>query len=433
MQITENRRAPTIRSRLGDFGLALASGGVLLFCVCSPLSIAASEIASGVAFLGLVIGFASGGIRYRPTPLDLPLLIFVIVDVASLLTAVDRQRSARSILGDWILLYAPIFMQSFRGSRDVRRAFTALVVSSTFAAVYALWQMFAGQDLVRHHPLEATGSLYFATGFFGHHLTYGGHVLLTSLLATVLAIQAGGRGRPRIVIGRGLGALVQLGAVIASFARTAWIGFAAGVAAASLASRGTVRRFAAAALVGAGALAFAFPAVRARLVSVAGFSDDPRTRLWRTAIRIWRDHPTLGAGHGAFGRLFPVYKVPGTYMATGHPHNDLLNILVQSGIMGVLAFAFIWIRYFRYVSRARKIAHADANDPRGGILLAGFVVGIGFLVGGLGQCFLNDEVVSMLIWLIVAGTIVVAREVTEEAREAALGMSPAAPTDPRGH
>jgi O-antigen ligase len=416
VQIIESLRNLHNPRSFGGIGPTLASAGVILFCFVSPLSIAAAQIAGGICLLALIFGFATGGMRYKTNPLDLPLLLFVAINFLSLLTAVDRGRSLHSIRGDWILLFLPMFAQSIRGVRDVRRATTALLAGATIAAIYAGWQMFAGRDLMRHKALEPIGSFYLGTAFFGHHLTYGGNALMTSLLAFVLASQAI-HARRRVLFARGGVALVQLGGIIASFARTAWIGFAAGILSTVLASRGAVRRIAVAAFVLAAGVGVAIPTIRERVFSIAGLADDPRVRLWGTAIRIWREHPILGAGHGSFGRLFESYKLPGTYMATGHPHNDILNILVQSGILGVLSFAIIWIRYFRFIARARRFSADDPRDPRGPLLLAGIVVPIGFLVGGLGQCYLIDEVVSMLICFFLAASIAMAREVLEDSNK----------------
>ncbi len=402
---------PTIRSRVGALGTLLTTGGLFLFCLASPVSIATSQIGWGICVLGLLIGFATGTRRYRPSPLDLPLLAYIIVDVASILTAVDRQRSAHQILGDWTLLYLPVFTQAFRDSRDVRRGYSLLLVTSTIVAGYAVWQMFFGKDLLRHHPLEPNGGLFLAIGLFGHHLTYGGNVLLTSLLAVVMASR-GGKTARAIAIRWGA-AMIQLAAVVATFARTAWVGIVAGVVSIAMTTRGAVRWISAAAFVAAAGFALLLPATRARVESIAGLGDDPRSRLWLTALRIWRDHPILGTGPGSFGPLFPFYKVPGWYMATGHPHNDFLNILVQSGIIGLLAFALIWVRYFRILWMARRLA--GPQDPRSAIILSGICIVIGFFAGAMGQCFLTDEEVGMLFWLIVAGSVVVAREMMEEA------------------
>lgn len=394
--------------RIGDLGAWLATAGAFAFAAFAPVSIAAFQLSAGVAFLGIVLAFASGRWTYRPTPIDLPLLIFVGVDLLSALFAVDRARSFRCIKGDWILIFLPIFAQAVRSSRDVRRAFRILLVSSTLVAAYAIVQMLTGVDPRRHRELEPVGGLFIAVGLFGHHLTYGGSVLITCSLAIALA--AGARS-PKERIAGGAAACVQIGGVIASFARTAWAGLLVAVAVIALSVRGWIRRAAIAAMVLGVAAAVAIPPIRMRLSDVLSFGDDPRVRLWRTALRIWAAHPILGAGPGSFKSLFPNFKVPGAYMATGHPHNDLLNILVQSGILGLAAFAFIWVRYFRELAGTRRRLADD--DPRKALLFAGIVVVIAFFVGGLGQCFLTDEEVGCVFWYFAAMGLVVAREVRD--------------------
>jgi O-antigen ligase len=394
--------------RIGDLGVAMATSGAFAFAAFAPISIAAFQMSAGIAFLGATLAIASGRWSYRRGPLDLPLLIFLAVDILSAVLAVDRARAFRCIRGDWIIAFLPIFTQALRTSRDVKRAFRILLVSSTLVAAYAILQMFGGRDILRDRGLEPIGPLYIATGLFGHHLTYGGSVLITASLAAAWLV---GAGSSRDRIAGGVTGLLQIGGVIASFARTSWAGLFVAIAAIALSVRGWIRRAAIVAILAGVAGALAIHPIRMRLAGVLSFGDDPRVRLWHTAIRIWEAHPILGAGPGSFKSLFAKYKVPGTYMATGHPHNDFLNILVQSGILGLAAFAFIWIRYFRTISSARgRIAD---NDPRRPLLLAGIVVVAAFFVGAMGQCFITDEEVGCLFWFFVAGSLVVAREVTD--------------------
>ena len=397
------------RTAYGGLGGWLAAWGAIAFAALSPVSYAGAQIACGASLLGLLLAFATGRLRYRPTPLDLPLLLFVGAELLSIVFSVHPARSLRCLRGDWILLFYPVFSQSLRRSRDVRRSFNALLVTSSIVASYSLWQMFTGKDLLRHRPLEPIGHWFIATGLFGHHLTYGGHVLITATAA--LALLVGARGAPAIALRTGSLAL-QLCGMLASFARTAWVGLIGGIAGMALAARGSARRLAVGLLSLLAAAAIALLPIRARLSSVLALHDEPRIRLWRTAIRIWKDHPIFGAGLGSFKTLFPIYKVPGTYMATGHPHNDALNILVHSGILGLMTFAFIWVRYFRFVGGTRR--HVSPQDPRNPLLLAGVLVPIAFFVGAMGQCFLTDEEVGTLFWFVVASSVAVAREVRDD-------------------
>lgn len=395
--------------RDGSLWARIALWGTFGFAAFSPFSIAGAQICWGIACLGLIVGLITRQIRYRPTPLDIPLVLFVVAEGLSIIFSVHPARSFRCWDGDWILLFFPVFAQSLRSSRDARRALTILLISSSLVAAYAIWQVFAGQDLIRGRALEPIGNWFVATGAFGHHLTYGGHILITCTLAFSLLIW---NLRGHDVGWRIATIILQLGGLVGSFARTAWIGFLGGVGLMILLARGLPRKLAALATALAVVAAFAVPAIRARLGDLWTFFDDPRVRLWHTAIRIWQDHPIFGAGLASYKTQFPLYKVPGEYYAHGHPHNDALNILVHSGILGLAAFVFVWVRYFRMVGGARKLLRPD--DARQALLLAAILVPAAFFLGGMGQCFLTDEEVGQTFWFVAAAFVAAAREVRDE-------------------
>ena len=402
--------APATR---GGIGLApwLVAAGTYVFAATATVSIAACEAGVVLAFVGVVVSLLLGRKRYRRTPLDLPLLLFAAAEVASLLVARDRAHAVRSLRGEWVLLFYPLFVQALDRGR-VRRACNLLVAVAGLVAIYAVWQTIFGVDLVRHRPLERIGGLHIAIGFFDHHLTYGGSVLITTLSSLGLSRLPAS---PAATGLRLASAAAQWLGLVVSFARTAWAGFLAATLGGSLVARGRARRVAVAALALGVLVAAVVPAIRERIGSPAALLDDPRVRLWHTALRIWVDHPILGAGMGAFKVLFPAYRVPGTYDATGNPHNEVLNILVNCGVVGLAAFGFLWVRFYRHAARAyRSLPAGDAARP---ILLAGMLVATGILVGGFGQCYLLDEEVAGLFWFVIAATMVTAETASAGAQD----------------
>ena len=166
----------------------MATWGAFAFAATSSFSIVAYEAAFGIAVLGLIFAFAARSLSYRRTACDIPLLTLVVADLLACAFSVHPAHSLRSMRGEWILLFYPVFAQTFRDTRTVRKALTILLVSSSLIAVYAIAQMFTGADLLRGRTLEPIGNLYIATGLFGHHLSYGGHVLITGTLALALAM-----------------------------------------------------------------------------------------------------------------------------------------------------------------------------------------------------------------------------------------------------
>jgi O-antigen ligase len=245
-----------------------------------------------------------------------------------------------------------------------------------------------------------------ATGFFGHHLTYGGSVLITACLTLGLVTAAPTWSRRRL-LGAALG--LQVGGVVVSLARTAWAGLVAAAFGLIPALRATHRRWGILALGTVILFAFLAPPVRQRIGPLRLVTDDPRVRLWQTALIIWGEYPVLGAGLGTYEILFPKYKVPGRYDATGNPHNESLGVLVSSGLIGFAAFVFLWFRFFG--ASIGGYRRTPRSDPRRALLLGGILSAVGLLAGGMGQCFLYDEEVATLFWLTAAGTMVTVLEV----------------------
>jgi O-antigen ligase len=419
-----------MRDRIRDNGIRFARYGVLGFAFFAPISIFAYEVAWGISVLGLLVALASGKMEWRRTPLDFPLFLFFSAEVVSILFSDHRQIGLRALKGEWVLLFYFVFAQVICDARLLRRAYGLLLLSSSCAAAYAIWQTFAGQDLLRNRPLGSISGFYVATGFFDHHLTFGGSILITAVLAMILAVTSR-NGGARV---RFSGALLLQGmAMLASFARTAWGGFFAAVLAMMFIFRGLLNRLALVGLAAGIVLVALAPPIRDRIGTLGAFLDDPRIRLWSTALRIWEDHPICGSGLGTYARLFAVYKVPGSYMNTGNPHNETLNILAGCGLLGVAAFVFLWVRFFRTAGTAYRALQVD--HPLRPLLLAGILIAIAILAGGMGQCFLLDEEVATPFWFAIAGTMVAAAEAKREkahAHDARIAEPPKSGHGPSG-
>jgi tetratricopeptide (TPR) repeat protein len=111
----------------------------------------------------------------------------------------------------------------------------------------------------------------------------------------------------------------------------------------------------------------------ATAVEVAHASFDPqsvalRTRIgyWRRGLRMWRAHPLFGVGAGNFPIAFPPYAEPGAtrdfvMTPTQQPrqaHNDVVERLADTGLVGLAAFFFL-IAATALVARRRL----RAGDP----------------------------------------------------------------------
>jgi O-antigen ligase len=127
-----------------------------------------------------------------------------------------------------------------------------------------------------------------------------------------------------------------------------------------------------------------------------------RTYMWRSGIAMWREHPWLGVGPGGVKREYRNYALAEASMKrTGHVHNSALQILVETGVAGLLAWLWLWAAF--YTEAVRLFRRLPPAAIRERTLVAGSIAAItGFLVAGMSEHNFGDSEVVMLAWMIMA-------------------------------
>ncbi|MBI4060604.1 MAG: O-antigen ligase family protein [Elusimicrobia bacterium] len=147
--------------------------------------------------------------------------------------------------------------------------------------------------------------------------------------------------------------------ILATLSRGAWLGALTGAALWLWLNRAEVaaqreRARALGAVLGLGlaaSLVLNHQAVRAR---VAVFLDPSETSasarlgLWAGALQMMRDQKGWGAGLDSFGFMSPRYETvkfregTGSLLLASYAHNELLQVGVTMGILGLAAYAWLW-------------------------------------------------------------------------------------------
>ncbi|MCZ7539076.1 MAG: O-antigen ligase family protein [Anaerolineae bacterium] len=185
-------------------------------------------------------------------------------------------------------------------------------------------------------------------------------------------------------------AALLLAGLIASWGRGAWLGF--GGAAAVMVCFAPRRRWQGVALIAAGVLlagglwlAGMLPAaVQARISSAFGdfvglqdvrgaplsdanFATVERLAHWQAAAEMASGHLWTGVGLGNYEVAYPNYALLRWPHALGHAHNDYLNILAETGLVGLAGYLLGWAWIVR--GTLRSLRH---HDP----LLRGLALGL---------------------------------------------------------
>jgi O-antigen ligase len=98
--------------------------------------------------------------------------------------------------------------------------------------------------------------------------------------------------------------------------------------------------------------------------------------IWRDAWAMFRAHPVTGVGLGAFETAFPIYSQSDGSLTVSAAHNDYLQILSESGLVGgVLAIWFMVVLLYLLAKAMRSRDHSvQAWALGGGTGMVGMMV-----------------------------------------------------------
>ena len=86
-------------------------------------------------------------------------------------------------------------------------------------------------------------------------------------------------------------------------------------------------------------------------VTDENFAVIERLAHWVAAIRMWEMAPWLGVGPGNYATVYPLVRLPRWEEALGHAHNIYLNVLGETGLVGLTAYLALWIGVVVWVWR----------------------------------------------------------------------------------
>ena len=311
----------------------------------------------------------------------LPLGLYLAANCCSLLPATDLNEAAKEILkwSEIALGALLVAAEARRGKKQMRLIIAAILLSGMVQAGIGLWQYGWRGEGPEHFRI--LGDHYRAYGSFEQPNPYSGFLGLIWPLALGLAWggiipwlsgesqrQKGTRFLQRLshIWGLVLIAGLCLTALYVSFSRGAWLGAAAALAAILFAlprRRLTGLLLLAATLAGGGVLVNSgyLPAnIAARLqpdqlaslttladarganINEENFSTLERAAHWQAALAMSRSSPWLGVGVGNYAVVYARFALINWPQALGHAHMLYLNILAESGLLGLVTYLLLW-------------------------------------------------------------------------------------------
>ena len=330
--------------------------GPLALGVVQDWSIAVFEAAAAAVLLIWMAWQLSAGVfKVRWNPLFAPMLVFFGVALAQ----VAFHRSAYlsdSFAELWIslayVMLAFTAVQLLRHDHVLLFANTMVLFGSLYA-IFAVFQGFTSNGKIYWLIKPRVGSVY---GSYVNHNHYAGLIELLLPLALVLALDTSVRREKRFLLAFAtvtMAASVFLcqsrGGMIAIVVEMLFLGLVSTV---QFSPRKSATIFVGFCI--ATALFLVWIAPQQLGARILDFHDPARLLIHRDSIRMFLAHPFLGSGLGTFATAFPHYRVFYDGFLVDHAHDDYLELLLETGLVGFgVAVWFLVVLYREGVRNIR--------------------------------------------------------------------------------
>jgi O-antigen ligase len=327
-----------------------------LFVILIPFDnlITISAFGSLTKFLGLMCAAAIGLWLFRrrkyvvPDRAILAWSVFVLLAIASATWAIDPKQ-VLSPLFTMILLFLLYAELSFVpiDNRTLTIVIQAVILSGAIAAAYGAYLFHSGVDIA------ASGRLIIGTNSVadtGNHIDpneFAAALLLPISLSLVASVEA----RRMLVRLVAMACLVLLGAGIAfAGSRGSLVAIFAMLIFLLIRSRKRLL-LGGVGVAGLGIALASYSNVLQRFGDVAASGGAGRLEIWKVGLAAFIQHPIFGAGFGnftaAYNQAYLLVSLTKNMYWNEAPHNNLILVGVELGVVGLAIFLYAWWTQFR--------------------------------------------------------------------------------------
>lgn len=382
--------------------LALLMGGCLAFGTADVWPQFVFRTGALVLFgFWVSLQYQQESIQLFPKTLSLPVLAFGCVVLWQLLSGSTAYRYATLTESLNLVVYGIVILVAGE-LFDRRRTFRAFVVAmSVFGGLLSLFSVIQGMSgtnkLYGIWPVEAVSAAIY--GPYVNHNHYAGLMEMLIPLAAAVAFLEQGSKRVLVLF---MTAVMVL-SVVLSRSRGGMIAIAVQLVFVCIVlfrRQKTLRGMATALGSIAMIVVFVFALGSDKMLERFSEAQDAyRLKIYRDTLRMAAQKPILGYGLGTFSTVYPAHRSFYTNLLVNHAHNDYLELLAETGIVGL--GLFLW--FVAGVCRSGWKKIADRNDEQGRTLTLAALTGvIGILVHSLVDFNLHIPANAALFFVLCA-------------------------------
>jgi O-antigen ligase len=365
---------------------ALLAFSVIAHGVVEAWSVSVLEISAAAFFLyWTIVFYRERDARIQWNALNWPILGFIAIGFGQLMFgATAYPFLTREELLKLIAYFIFFFLatQAFRTRADLTKLLWFLILLGFSVSLLGIAQHFTTTEIYWFRRLPVGGDPF---GPYVNRNHFAGFVELVAPVALSLIVFRGLR--RDLFLMAGVLAIVPIGALILSGSRGGIVGFAFEVGVLTLLARSRRERegprigaiaivaLAAIALIvwlGVGRTIERFSTLHAGEVTLSR-----RYTMFRGAAHIFRDHMLSGTGVGTLVSVYPRYETYYDGKLVDHVHNDYMETLAETGVLGgICGLVFLWILF----QQAQRIFRAEQGHFSRGMHAAAITALAGLLL-----------------------------------------------------
>jgi O-antigen ligase len=346
------KRPLPILDRMLVFGLCLLLiFGVLAFGAVEDWSTFAFEIgALGIFLLWALKRLNSREIKLSPNALYLPTAMFLALILAqiglrtSAYLYATRYEALRYISYGIVLLIAAECVRT----TETRKRFA--LVMTVFGALYAFFALV--QDLTSNGRIFWLRTVRFHGGMFGTYVNrdhYAGLMEMLLPIPLTLSLSHLLRAEKRILVG--FCAVLMASTIFLCGSRGGMVAFVLEMVLLAILTFGESRRLPAVVayvLLCVSTVGFIFLSSNGQgLARIGDLSAGIRPQIVKDGLRMFTDRPVLGWGLATFPTVYPRYRSFYTNLSVNEAHNDYVQLLVETGVLGFALMVWFLVQVYR--------------------------------------------------------------------------------------
>ncbi|THJ23519.1 MAG: hypothetical protein CAF45_007495 [Nitrospira sp. CG24E] len=308
-----------------------------------------------------------------------------------------------------VLMYVSFFLLIVNvvdSERKIMQLFWAVVIGIGIGDVAGLWKTIS--DAVRLHT--EMGRLYILS--LGIVAPY-----LVMVLSLMMGVACHARWDKKEWFLVGFVALLSIAALILTYTRSMWIIMLVVIFIFVVWQKSWWAAIAAAVLIAGLGLGLATSSViRDRAFELTKLQHDAsfesRFEVWSGALAMVRDRPFLGVGAKCFMASRGKYQIPDGPTDLSQAHNQALNVVAETGIIGLAAF-LVWLGY--YAVFLFKLAWSTRSNLVRVLWLSAIGSFVTIVSHGIVDASFGAEVA--LLFMLIAGCLIAAQNLGSSREE----------------